>query len=164
MTNYCTFSAWELRLESSTSYSMWRSEPDLLHALLFQFMTTHVLQREFRRIWFWRHCPLLFTIFVCFFLGGIVSEFVQSMLPVRFSPSSVFFNSDICSLPSTRPSNSVTSLCVYRFITVPFSLLMLPEKANLLGSGIGLYVAYYLEGYYRQRREVCPPFLPSDKR
>lgn len=28
------------------------------------------------------------------------------------------------------------------------------EKANLLGSGIGLYVAYHLERYYRQRREV----------
>ena len=39
---------------------------------------------------------------------------------------------------------------------------MLSEKANLLGSGIGLYVAYHLERYYRQRREVRPPFLPLD--
>jgi hypothetical protein len=46
-------------------------------------MTTHVLPREYRRIWFWRHSPLMFTVFVCLFLGGIVSEFVQSMLPVR---------------------------------------------------------------------------------
>jgi hypothetical protein len=37
------------------------------------------------------------------------------------------------------------------------------EKANLLGSGIGLYVAYHLERYYRQRREVCPHCLPSGK-
>ena len=37
------------------------------------------------------------------------------------------------------------------------------EKANLLGSGIGLYVAYHLERYYRQRREVCPRCLPSGK-
>ena len=73
---------------------MWRSEPDLLPALLFQFMTTHALQREYRRIWFWRHCPLLFTLFVCFFLGGVVSEFVQSLLPVCLSPSSLFFNFD----------------------------------------------------------------------
>jgi hypothetical protein len=28
-TNYCTFSVWELRLESFTLYSMWRSEADL---------------------------------------------------------------------------------------------------------------------------------------
>jgi hypothetical protein len=25
----------------------------------------------------------MFTVFVCLFLGGIVSEFVQSVLPVR---------------------------------------------------------------------------------
>jgi hypothetical protein len=130
---------------------------------LFQFMTTHVLQREYRRIWFWRHCPLMFTIFVCLFLGGIVSEFVQSLLPVRSPPSSLFFNSDPCSLHSTRPSNSVTSSCASRFI-LPSASLMLSEKANLLGSGIGLYVAYHLERYYRQRREVCPPFPPPGKR
>jgi hypothetical protein len=53
-----------------------------------------VIQREYRRIWFWRHCPMLFTIFVCFILGGIVSEFVQSLLPVRPRVPS-FFLSDV---------------------------------------------------------------------
>src|SRR5260370_19953946 len=81
-------------------------------------MTTHLLQREYRRIWFWRHSPLMFTVFVCLFLGGIVSEFVQSLLPVRpFSFLSIL-NSHICSLPSTSPSNSVTSSCVLHSITL----------------------------------------------
>jgi hypothetical protein len=39
-------------------------------------------------------------------------------------------------------------------ISFPFALLTAPEKANILGSGIGLYVAYHLERYYRRRREV----------
>lgn len=61
-----------------------------------ELITTHVLPREYRRIWFWRHSPLMFTVFVCLFLGGIVSEFVQSLLPVR--PLSLFliFNSHTC--------------------------------------------------------------------
>lgn len=36
-----------------------------------------------RRIWFWHYSPVIFTGFVCFFAGGIISEVVQSMLPVR---------------------------------------------------------------------------------
>jgi len=39
------------------------------------------VEEEYRRIWFWRNCPLILTLFVCFFLGGIVSELVQSLLP-----------------------------------------------------------------------------------
>jgi hypothetical protein len=38
---------------------------------------------EARRIWFWRHASLMFTAFVCLFCGGVMSEFVQGMLPVR---------------------------------------------------------------------------------
>ncbi|KAH9973644.1 hypothetical protein BJV77DRAFT_1056448 [Russula vinacea] len=81
------------------------------------------VDEEYRRIWFWRHCPLLFTIFVCFFLGGVVSEFVQSLLPYK----------------------------TFQFGDV---------VANLLGSGIGLYVAYHLERYYRQRREIWRLYRP----
>jgi hypothetical protein len=131
-----------------------------------KFMTTRVLQREYRRIWFWRHCPLLFTIFVCFFLGGVVSEFVQSLLPVRLSLSLflLFFNSDT-SLSAQYKTFQFGDIVVRFPLSLPFALLTLSdEKANLLGSGIGLYVAYHLERYYRQRREVCPPFFPSEKR
>lgn len=39
--------------------------------------------RDARRIWFWRHSPLILTGLICFFFGGIVSEIVQSLLPVR---------------------------------------------------------------------------------
>ncbi|KAI0256369.1 hypothetical protein BJV78DRAFT_1171422 [Lactifluus subvellereus] len=81
------------------------------------------VEEEYRRIWFWRHCPLLFTLFVCFFLGGIVSEFVQSLLPHK----------------------------TFQFGDV---------VANLLGSGIGLYIAYHLERYYRQRREISRLYRP----
>ncbi|KAJ6625840.1 hypothetical protein B0H10DRAFT_2000983 [Mycena sp. CBHHK59/15] len=41
------------------------------------------VEEDARRIWFWRHSALIFTGFVCFFCGGILSEFVQSMLPFK---------------------------------------------------------------------------------
>ncbi|KAJ7774514.1 hypothetical protein DFH07DRAFT_102042 [Mycena maculata] len=41
------------------------------------------VEEDSRRIWFWRHSALIFTGFVCFFCGGILSEFVQSMLPYK---------------------------------------------------------------------------------
>jgi len=81
------------------------------------------VEEEHRRIWFWRNCPLILTLFVCFFLGGIVSEFVQSLLPHK----------------------------TFQFGDV---------VANLLGSGIGLYVAYHLEKYYRRRREISRLYRP----
>lgn len=63
-------------------------------------MTTHVLLREYRRIWFWRHFPLMFTVFVCLFLGGIVSEYVQSLLPVRPSTFLLILNSHMFLSPA----------------------------------------------------------------
>jgi len=81
------------------------------------------VEEEYRRIWFWRHCPLMFTVFVCVFLGGFVSEFVQSLLPHK----------------------------TFQFGDV---------VANILGSGIGLYVAYHLEKYYRRRREISRLYRP----
>ncbi|KAH9979036.1 hypothetical protein BGW80DRAFT_1282510 [Lactifluus volemus] len=81
------------------------------------------VEEEYRRIWFWRHGPLVLTLFVCFFLGGIVSEFVQSLLPHK---------------------------------TFQFGDIV----ANLLGSGIGLYIAYNLERYYRRRREISRLYRP----
>ncbi|CCL99091.1 uncharacterized protein FIBRA_01105 [Fibroporia radiculosa] len=41
------------------------------------------VEDDARRIWFWRSSPLIFTGITCFFLGGIISEFVQSMLPYK---------------------------------------------------------------------------------
>lgn len=41
------------------------------------------IARSARRIWFWRYFNLIFSLFVCFFCGGILSEVVQSLLPVR---------------------------------------------------------------------------------
>jgi hypothetical protein len=38
------------------------------------------VDEDARRVWYWRNCSLLFVLFVCFFCGGIVSEFVQAML------------------------------------------------------------------------------------
>ncbi|EKM54561.1 uncharacterized protein PHACADRAFT_258496 [Phanerochaete carnosa HHB-10118-sp] len=81
------------------------------------------VEEDARRIWFWHHSPLIFTGTMCFLFGGIVSEFVQSMLPYKeFQIGDVF--------------------------------------ANLLGSSVGLYVAYYLEKYYRHRREISRLYRP----
>jgi len=41
------------------------------------------VEEDARRIWFWRRSGVIFTIAVCFFFGGVVSEFVQSMLPYK---------------------------------------------------------------------------------
>jgi hypothetical protein len=66
-------------------YVEWRVRVDLV------VMTN----RDARRIWFWRHSGLIFTVFICFLCGGIVSEFVQSMLPVRFYFTSLLFVIDV---------------------------------------------------------------------
>lgn len=39
--------------------------------------------RNARRVWFWRHSSLIFTFVICFICGGILSEIVQSLLPVK---------------------------------------------------------------------------------
>jgi len=77
----------------------------------------------------------MFTGFVCFFAGGIVSEVVQSMLPVR--PLPLIFGLS-CLIPTPQ----------YKEFQI------LDVVANLLGSSVGLYISYHLEKYYRHRREV----------
>jgi len=83
------------------------------------------VDEEARRIWIWRNAGLLITAFLCFVLGGIASEFVQSLLPYK-----TFQVGDII--------------------------------ANLLGSTLGLYVAYNLERHYRHRREISRLYQPLD--
>jgi len=41
-----------------------------------------------RRVWYIRRAPLLLTLVTSFFFGGIISELVQSALPVSFPPLS----------------------------------------------------------------------------
>ncbi|KZT57762.1 hypothetical protein CALCODRAFT_433787 [Calocera cornea HHB12733] len=41
------------------------------------------VEEDARRIWIWRNAGLLITGFLCFVLGGIVSEFVQALLPYK---------------------------------------------------------------------------------
>ncbi|KAH9951547.1 hypothetical protein B0H21DRAFT_775754 [Amylocystis lapponica] len=83
------------------------------------------VEEDARRIWFWRSAPLILTGIFCFLCGGILSEFVQSMLPHK-----QFQLGDVI--------------------------------ANLLGSSLGLYIAYYLERYYRHRREISRLYRPLD--
>ncbi|KAJ3834617.1 hypothetical protein F5878DRAFT_630054 [Lentinula raphanica] len=59
-----------------------------LHFICFLIATTVFyfvfdVDEEYRRIWFWRHSGLIITGFLCFFCGGILSEFVQAMLPYK---------------------------------------------------------------------------------
>ncbi|THV05016.1 hypothetical protein K435DRAFT_133937 [Dendrothele bispora CBS 962.96] len=60
----------------------------LLHFLCFSIATAVFyfiidVEEDARRIWFWRHSGLIFTGFICFFCGGILSEIVQSLLPYK---------------------------------------------------------------------------------
>ncbi|KAF7793911.1 hypothetical protein EIP86_005033 [Pleurotus ostreatoroseus] len=41
------------------------------------------VEEDARRIWIWRSAPLMLTCFMCLFLGGVMSEFVQAMLPYK---------------------------------------------------------------------------------
>ncbi|EJU04288.1 hypothetical protein DACRYDRAFT_114641 [Dacryopinax primogenitus] len=41
------------------------------------------VEEDARRIWIWRNAGLFITGFLCFVLGGIVSEFVQGLLPYK---------------------------------------------------------------------------------
>ncbi|KZT66377.1 hypothetical protein DAEQUDRAFT_695705 [Daedalea quercina L-15889] len=81
------------------------------------------VEEDARRVWLWRSAPLIFTGVTCFFLGGIISELVQSLLPNK-----EFQIGDVA--------------------------------ANLLGSSVGLYIAYHLERYYRHRREISRLYQP----
>jgi len=60
----------------------------LLHFLCFCLATGIFyfivdVEEEARRIWFWRHSGLIFTVITCFFCGGILSEVVHSLLPYK---------------------------------------------------------------------------------
>lgn len=83
------------------------------------------VDEDARRVWFWRYAGLICTFILCFFFGGIVSEFVQSMLPYK-----TFQSGDVV--------------------------------ANLVGSSCGLFISYYLEKYYRRRREISRLYRPLD--
>ncbi|KAF8623095.1 hypothetical protein AX15_006506 [Amanita polypyramis BW_CC] len=70
----------------------------VLHFLCFA-LTTAVfyfiidVEEEARRIWLWRHSATIFTVFVCFLCGSILSEVVQSVLPFKhFEIEDVFAN------------------------------------------------------------------------
>lgn len=72
-----------------------------------------------------------------------MSEFVQGMLPYRtFQVGDIMVRVPIPLYP-------------YVVLNTVF------YKANLLGSSIGLYLAYNMERYYRHRREVCSPQGPT---
>ncbi|KAF7338245.1 hypothetical protein MVEN_02049800 [Mycena venus] len=100
-------------------------------------------EEEHRRIWFWRNSALIITGFVCFFCGGILSEFVQSMLPVR-SPR-VWYQA-----------------CNALLLNLRFQFQFGDVVANLLGSSVGLFTSYHLERYYRKRREIARLYQPLD--
>ncbi|TFY66684.1 hypothetical protein EVG20_g4400 [Dentipellis fragilis] len=120
-----------LGIATGVFYFIWDVEEYVLQYLSYSasnllcglFLSSIALQREARRVWFWRRSALILSLVVCLGFGGIVSEFVQGLLPYK-----QFQFGDIV--------------------------------ANLLGSSIGLYVAYHLERYYRHRREISRLYRP----
>lgn len=112
--------------------------------------------RDVRHIIFWRYFSLGFSGTVCLLLGGIVSEFVQSMLPVCQLQHFLLPKSNL--LGSIRRFNGETLSYVRHFRAQPPMLTY--SQANLLGASLGLLVAYRLERYYRFRREVARLYQP----
>ncbi|KAM6502072.1 hypothetical protein JOM56_002049 [Amanita muscaria] len=70
----------------------------VLHFLCFAVVTAIFyfildVEEEARRVWFWRHLAVIFTIFICLFCGAILSEIVQSFLPYKqFDINDIFAN------------------------------------------------------------------------
>lgn len=154
MINYCIFCAWGLRPESSTLYLMWRSEQGLPHVAFIPirddprshpkgiptYMVLAPLPTNVYRLRLYlprRHCKR-----IC----AIPAPCTSISFPFRLI-SEHTFPFPVQNLPVWRRRRALP-------ISFPFALLTAPEKANLLGSGIGLYIAYHLERYYRRRREV----------
>ncbi|KAK7020561.1 hypothetical protein R3P38DRAFT_2970192 [Favolaschia claudopus] len=103
------------------------------------------VEEDQRRVWFWRHSALIITGFICFFCGGIMSEFVQSLLPVRFQHMSIdFFFTATVNQPQYKE---------FQFGDI---------VANLLGCSVGLFASYHMERYYRKRREIARLYQPLD--
>lgn len=79
----------------------------------------------------WTYVPLILTVFISIVLGGIGSEYVQSMLPVR------------------------TCYSYNQYKTFQLGDVI----ANLLGGSIGLYASYQLERQCRddEARQLYEP-------
>jgi len=57
------------------------------------------VDEDARRVWLWRHSGLIITLTICFFVGGVMSEVVQSMLPYHaFQVMDVVANLGGCSI------------------------------------------------------------------
>ena len=75
-----------------------RLNDKVLHFVCFFFATflfymVWDVDESARRSWLWRHAALLLTFVTCFAVGGIGSEFVQSLLPYKiFQWGDVFAN------------------------------------------------------------------------
>jgi len=97
--------------------------------------------------------------FMCFCLATAVFYFIfdveEDARRVWFwRHSGLIFTAIVCFFFGGIVSEIVQSMLPYK--TFDFG----DVTANLLGSGIGLYVAYYIERYYRHRREISRLYRP----
>jgi hypothetical protein len=99
--------------------------------------------QDARRSWLWRNAPLSLTWLVCFFAGGIGSEFVQGLLPVS------------APLLSTTVHGSHLAR---QYKTFQWGDVV----ANLLGSSLGLFASFHFEKRYRAQREIARLYQPLD--
>jgi hypothetical protein len=82
-----------------------------------------------------------------------VSEFVQSMLPVKSPPACASISLLTKSQQYKQFQFGDVFVCDDNLVDLCVHSLDI-YQANLLGSAIGLSVSYHLEQYYRHRREV----------
>ena len=84
----------------------------------------------------------MFTLFTAFFIGGFISEIIQSLLPV-------------CS-PPTSPADRAGSVLTVQWKTFQWGDIC----ANLLGSSLFLYLAVLLNRRIRRRQEIALLYQP----
>ncbi|KAJ4468113.1 hypothetical protein J3R30DRAFT_1674905 [Lentinula aciculospora] len=100
-----------------------------------------------------------FLHFICFLIATTVFYFVfdvdEEYRRIWFwRHSGLILTGFICFLCGGILSEVVQSMLPYK------EFQMGDVIANLLGSSIGLYVAYYMERYYRHRREISRLYRP----
>lgn len=146
---------------------------DLINCLVTgQYETTDFSNRDARRVWFWRHVGLICTLVLCFFFGAIMSEYVQSLLPV-------------CPLPPLRSSSALEAHRISRYSTRRLKAVIywptswgvrvvlqvesmygvldvIPAKLDTSFYRPFYAVSWHLERYYRKRREIARLYTPLD--
>lgn len=111
------------------------------------YFVLEVPEGPYRRVWYVRRAPLLLASAFGFVLGGVVSEIVQSFLPVCF----VLSDSSLLPLLMLLPLDTDPQWKEFQWGDI---------LANLLGASLFIYLAHLLHLRSRKRQELSSLYQP----